>query len=229
MKPVIAAALLLGALTAAGCAGPPTQGYDPNAPAFEYTALGASDAVGVGAFPLTDGYVYRIRDELEEQGLARVRLLNLGVPQATADEIEDIVRLVWATGQPADLFTLWTGPNDVVAGDSVQDFEADLARILGYIREKTSAVVVMANVPDLTQLPRFREQPNNNVTRERIRAFNEAIARQANEFDVPVVDLFSQMPRDELVSDLDGFHPSNRGHERIAELFLEKIRPELGL
>ena len=32
-----------------------------------YVALGASDAVGVGASPPTEGYVFRIQDELEKR------------------------------------------------------------------------------------------------------------------------------------------------------------------
>jgi len=32
-----------------------------------YVAIGASDAVGIGASPLTNGYVFKIRDSLEEE------------------------------------------------------------------------------------------------------------------------------------------------------------------
>jgi lysophospholipase L1-like esterase len=34
---------------------------------------------------------------------------------------------------------------------------------------------------------------------------------------------------EELTSDADGFHPSNEGHARIAEAFMQVIRPALGL
>jgi lysophospholipase L1-like esterase len=67
------------------------------------------------------------------------------------------------------------------------------------------------------------------VTRERIRLFNDAIIRQARRHGMPVVDLYSQPVEPSLVSDVDGFHPSNGGHARIAQLFLDVILPAIGL
>ena len=73
-------------------------------------------------------------------------------------------------------------------------------------------MIVAANIPDLTELPRFRDDPNDDVTRERIEAFNEAIAEQAEDHDVLLVDLYGEPVEDDLVSDQDGFHPNNEGH-----------------
>ena len=75
----------------------------------------------------------------------------------------------------------------------------------------------------------FAEIPTTDVTRERIEEFNEAIREQAEEHDVLVVDTHREPVEDDLVSDADGFHPNNRGHQRIAERFLEVILPALGL
>jgi lysophospholipase L1-like esterase len=44
-----------------------------------------------------------------------------------------------------------------------------------------------------------------------------------------VVNLFAQPVREDLVFDLDGFHPNDAGHREIARLFLEEIRLKLGL
>jgi hypothetical protein len=43
-----------------------------------YLALGASDALGIGASPLRNGYVYRIRDELEQQTREKRKTPQLG-------------------------------------------------------------------------------------------------------------------------------------------------------
>jgi acyl-CoA thioesterase-1 len=193
-----------------------------------YSALGASDAVGIGAVPLTEGYVFRIEDELEEQ-IDDVHLVNLGIPAADVAAIENALELFLATGRDPDLVTLWTGPNDVIRGDDPEDFEGDLEDILAQLREETDAVIVLANIPNLTELPRFREEPDPDVTEDRIDAFNEAIGRQAGEFEVAIVDLHEEGVEDDLVSDVDGFHPNNEGHRRIAEEFLEVILPQLGL
>jgi lysophospholipase L1-like esterase len=192
-----------------------------------YTAFGASDAVGIGAEPVTKGYVYRIRDGLDAR-LDTVNLINLGIPGAEIDRIAESGRTFLQARARPDIVTLWTGANDIIGGRLVGDFEPDLGNLLARLRADTGAVIVMANVPDLTRLPRFTAKPAPTVTVERIRAFNAAIARQAARYRVPVIDLFAQRVELALVS-ADGFHPSNAGHARIAQLFLDTLLPGLGL
>src|SRR5881628_229690 len=59
---------------------------------FVYLALGASDATGVGALPLTEGYVFLIKAELDKR-VPGVALVNLGVPGARVDLIKEQVRI----------------------------------------------------------------------------------------------------------------------------------------
>jgi lysophospholipase L1-like esterase len=193
---------------------------------LRYTALGASDAVGVGAFPPTrNGYVPRVRDGLERQLGRSVELVNLGIPGAEIRAIEAALDASLRLGNRPNLVTLWTGPTDVIAGADPAEFEASLRRILARLRERTTAIVAVANVPDLTRLPAFAARPTPTVTTARVLAFNAAIERQATAFDAPVVRLFEQPFRSEYVSDIDGFHPSNEGHAAIAELFLRTLVP----
>jgi lysophospholipase L1-like esterase len=201
---------------------PPTQAK------FLYVALGASDATGVGAFPLTKGYVYLIRNAVEKFKPG-VSLLNLGVPGERIGPIKETVRVaVVQVGLKPNLVTLWTGANDLIAGDDPREFQADLRFILQNLRKTTAAVIVVANLPDLTKLPRFRDQPSPIVTLDRVRAFNKGIAQEAAAVNAPVVDLFAEPVSDNLVSDLDGFHPNKEGHREIAVLFLEVLLPKVG-
>jgi lysophospholipase L1-like esterase len=193
-----------------------------------YLAIGASDAAGVGADPLTRGYVFRIADELDDR-VDQVFLAPLAIPGATAEQLDSALELFLASEIQPNLVTVWTGPNDLIRGDDAGDFEDDLAEIFERLRDRTDGLVVTGNIPDLTQLPRFRDDPDEDVTRERIEEFNEAIAGQAEDHDVLVVDLYGEPVEDGLVSDADGFHPNNAGHERIAAEFLEVILPALGL
>ncbi|MGH7206572.1 MAG: GDSL-type esterase/lipase family protein [Nitrospiraceae bacterium] len=209
------------ALTLAGCTGVPRE---LKLRETFYLALGASDATGVGAIPLTNGYVYRIKGELEKH-FSRVELLNLGVPAARIGLIKDELTVVLRLGVNPHLVTLWTGANDLIAGGDPLAFETELRTILQRLHNETTAAIVMANLPDLTKLPRFRENPSPVVTPERVQAFNDAIARQARANKVLVVNLFAQELGDALVWDLDGFHPNNEGHRVIAELFLKLILP----
>jgi acyl-CoA thioesterase I len=193
-----------------------------------YLAIGASDAAGLGAEPLTNGYVFQIADELDER-IDQVFLAPLAIPGADTAQLEAALQRLLETEVEPGLVTLWTGANDVIRGGDVDDFEAALEEIFEHLRERTDGVIAVANIPDLTELPRFRENPDEDVTRQRIEAFNEAIAEQAADHDALVVDLYSKPVEDDLVSDEDGFHPNNEGHRRIAEEFLEVILPALGL
>ena len=190
-----------------------------------YMAVGASDAVGVGATPLTNGYVFQIRDELERG--RDVELLNLGIPGANLRAIRQAVHVALRAGANPDIVTVWVGANDLIDGVDEDDFEDDLDAMLEEIEDRTDAAVVIADLPDLTQLPRFREHPQPSVTPERIEAFNEAIKEQADEHDAALVRLSDEEVEERYVSDSDGFHPNDAGHRRIAELFLRAIRPLL--
>lgn len=194
-----------------------------------YVAIGASDAVGIGASPLTNGYVFKIRDSLEEESF-NVDLRNLGILGAELDRIKLAVEILLSdigsglVGNP-DLITIWVGANDIISGVNPEEFESNLESILEQLFAETSAFIVIANIPDLTQLPRFIENPSDNVTLERVNTFNGIIENLAEEFGIPVVDLFSVEITDSFISQ-DGFHPSNEGHQRIADLFLEIILPQ---
>jgi hypothetical protein len=77
------------ALQLSGCSATSRQQQD-----ILYLAVGASDALGIGASPLRNGYVYRIRDELEEHTRRNVRLLNLAIPNGTTRELRQALQMV---------------------------------------------------------------------------------------------------------------------------------------
>jgi lysophospholipase L1-like esterase len=217
-------ALAISATVLATCASKP-----PEPPQrLIYLALGASDAAGLGAEPITRGYVFQITNELDDR-IDVVLLANLGVAGANTEQLYDTLDLFFESDVEPGLVTVWTGANDVIRGEDADDFEDDLEDIFERLRDRTDGVIVAANIPDLTELPRFREEPDEDVTRERIEEFNAAIAAQAEDYDVLLVDLYSEGVAAGLVSDRDGFHPNNAGHQRIADQFLKVILPALGL
>jgi len=188
-----------------------------------YVAIGASDATGIGATPITNGYVFRIDSQLDKS-CGGTELNNLGIPGATADQIEN-VELPIAKEIDPEIVTIFVGGNDLTRGRSVESFEVDVRNILSTLKEKTSALVFIANLPDLTQLPRYLESPDSDVTLTRVLAFNDAISRQAQLYGVTVIDLYAAGVNDLLISD-DDFHPNNGGHQEIADLFLAQIIPQ---
>lgn len=208
-------------LSLTGCGGKKERPID-----FIYLALGASDATGIGAVPLTEGYVYLIARELDRQ-IHGVFLVNLGVPGARIDLIKEQVRVAKQIGTRADLVTLWTGANDLVNGDDPKQFQEQLRALLGIVKADISRTIVVANLPDLTMLPRFRASPSAAVTQARIDAFNRAIAEETRSAGGALVDLHASPVRDDLVFDVDGFHPNNAGHREIARQFLQVVLPKV--
>jgi lysophospholipase L1-like esterase len=205
----------------AGCGGTKEKSIE-----FIYLALGASDATGVGALPLTEGYVYLIARELDRQ-IPGVFLVNLGVPGARIDLIKEQVRVAKQLGTKADLVTLWTGANDLVNGDDPKQFQERLRALLRMVKDHISRTIVVGNLPDLTQLPRFRTSPSPTVTTARVDAFNRVIAEETRSVGGSLVDLHASPVRDDLVFDVDGFHPNNAGHREIAKQFLQVILPKV--
>ncbi len=184
-----------------------------------YVGIGASDAVGVGASPLTAGYVFLIANDLRQE--REVELINLGEIGARAGDM--VARQLGPAidAQPG-LITVWTGSNDIIAGDSTTRFEDDLDQLLGDLAERTQAEIFVGDLVDLTQVPRFVEDPDPDVTRDRVDAFNQIIRDTAARYSIHVVPL-SAMPLTPDLFSIDGFHPSNNGHRAIADTFLAEI------
>lgn len=191
---------------------------------IEYVAIGASDAAGIGANPITNGYVFLIEEGLEDDTGEEVELINLGIPGAeTADFVD--AELEVATRTDPDLITIWAGPNDLISGDSVEEFAGNLRELFSTLRAETSAFIVAGTIPDLTRVPRFVEEPDPDVTSARVAAYNDVIRSLASEFGIQIAELTQITPDATLVSDEDGFHPNNEGYRAMADIYLSVITP----
>ena len=124
---------------------------------------------------------------------------------------------------------MWVGVNDLVNGDDPSRFQSDLRQLLRTIQGSVSTVVVIANLPDLTQLEVFRSVPNPAVTLARVQAFNRAIEVEAPYVNASVVNMFGEMSADDFVFDENGFHPTKAGHRRLANVFRKVILERLRL
>lgn len=190
---------------------------------IKYVAIGASDVTGVGATPFTKGYVFIIDQKLEEQSNKEVGLTNLGIPGGTVDEMIEF-ELPIAKEIDPDLVTIWAGPNDLTRGESVEDFRDRLDELLSELSENPSTFIAIALIPDLTQLPKYQSDPDSDVTLSRIASYNNIITYLAATYGAHIVDLLITTASSEYISD-DGFHPSNKGHDIIAQQFLNVIIP----
>lgn len=190
-----------------------------------YTALGASDAVGIGAFPISEGYVFLLRGQMLTVK-AEVELHNLGINGARMEAFL-AEELAPAIASDPDVVTLWVGSNDVIGGRDPKDFRAGLDTILSELRARTSAQVFVGDLADLSKAPLYRTFPDPDVTTARVDAFNAEIRASVAAHGAFLVPIATQLPLDDATFSIDGFHPSNRGHVLLCELFWAEIKTRL--
>jgi lysophospholipase L1-like esterase len=130
-----------------------------------------------------------------------------------------------------DLVTVSVGPNDITTRQTAEQYERNMATIFATLREQTSALVVASLIPDLGVTPRFRATPERDAVARRAVEFNDALRRRARAGGAVVVDLYTpsrrEVPRRPELVGRDGYHPSDLGYARWAELMWQVIRKRI--
>jgi lysophospholipase L1-like esterase len=208
------AVLLMGmALVGSACVAPAVA-QKP----LTYVALGASDAVGVGAQdPESQGWVPRFGAHLGP----RARIVNFGVSGSTLSQAL-AEQLGPALDTQPDVVTVWLAVNDLNARVPLDRYTADLDTLLRQL-STTRALVLVGNVPDLGRLAAYRGVDAAPLSAE-VDRWNAAIAAVVARHGATLVDLYATWrevtEHPEYVS-ADGFHPSADGYQRLAEVFAE--------
>jgi acyl-CoA thioesterase-1 len=195
----------------------------PNASApkpLTYVAVGASDAVGVGARnPETDGWVPRLGARLGQN----VRVVNLGVSGSTLAQALD-EQLGPAVDAHPDVVTVWLAVNDLNARVGLEAYARDLDRLLAGL-SGTHARILVGNVPDLGRLASAAGRDPATLD-EQVGRWNDVIATTSARYSATVVDLHARWQEvadhPEYLS-ADGFHPSTEGYARLADVFAEAL------
>jgi lysophospholipase L1-like esterase len=194
-----------------------------------YVALGDSTVEGVAATSRNRNYVSLIHERLRAVYPA-ARVENLGRGGAVSADVVDR-QLSRAIGLEPDLVTLSIGPNDITTGVSVETYDKNVETIFRRLTRETNAVIVVNLLPDLTVTPRFRFSERRAALDDLTRRFNQALETRARERGIDVVDLYGpsreEVPgRPELIA-ADGYHPSDLGYARWAELMWKSIAPRV--
>jgi len=185
-----------------------------------YVALGASDAVGVGAKdPATEGWVPRFGARLGSD----VRVVNLGVSGSTLSQALK-EQLGPALDAEPDVVTVWLAVNDLNARVPLERYGADLDTMLGQL-ETTHARVLIGNVPDLGGLAAYRGIDPGPLRAE-VDRWNGVIADTTARHGATLVDLYStwqEVAQHPEYLSADGFHPSSEGYQALADVFGEAL------
>jgi lysophospholipase L1-like esterase len=193
---------------------------------LNYVALGASDGWGTGADdPEDENWPVDLADKLGNQ----THLVNLGVPGITLHDALDVELPVALDAHP-QLVTIWLAVDDLLANIPIESYNHDLDFLLTRLQATNPHVhIALANIPDLTLLPRFRTADQNTIQslRSQITAYNATIENAAQQHQVVLVDLYKQW---NLITDhpeyisADGFHPSTQGYAQLAEVFYQTLK-----
>jgi lysophospholipase L1-like esterase len=232
VKPVgfaIVAMLVLMAGSSARAAAMRMLPADPGAEVV-YVALGDSTVEGVGASTARNNYVGRLDARLRER-YPRARTVNLGVAGATSLDVLE-AQLARAIALHPHLVTLSIGPNDITGRVPSAAYAQNLDMILARLASETPAVIVVNLLPDLAITPRFRNKDSAPLVGRLSVEFNGVVARTAKRHGALVVDLYRasrrEVPRHPELLSADGYHPSDLGYARWAELMWDAVRTRIG-
>ncbi len=188
-----------------------------------YVAIGASDAVGVGATdPATGSWPARVAKLLPPGS----GFVNVGVSGSIA-LMARTAQLPGAIAQRPTVVSIWLAVNDMNATIEPASYAIDLAAIVDGLVSGTDAKIFLGNVPDVRPVPAYAEADKAALFRL-IQAYNAVIADIAAKHPgrVIAVDLFTGSAP--LVSTItvsgDGFHPSDAGYQLIADRFADAMR-----
>jgi lysophospholipase L1-like esterase len=177
-----------------------------------YVALGDSTGAGLGA--VDGGYVARLHNRVLEQRPGS-QLFNLCVSGATT---VDVLRgqLNQGVEKNPDLVTLGIGINDIGHGLTIEEFAENYERILSTLKQKTTAQIVVSNIPNISSAPVIASSLRDRY-HQQIVNFNERLQEIANRHEVTVFDIYSittrELPSHPEYFSRDGFHPSDSGYE----------------
>jgi lysophospholipase L1-like esterase len=180
-----------------------------------YVALGDSLTAGVGSNTTIATYVYQYAQHLMDKGNS-VSLINLGRPGArTTDLINN--QLAYTVSVNPDVITILIGINDIHDKQSLETFKKNYSYILTTLLEKTTAHIMVMNLPYLGS-DSIIFPPYNLLLNVRTRQFNDIIVSLVpqNNPRVSFVNLYdglykiSQHYPGYYSEDL--YHPSDKGY-----------------
>lgn len=197
--------------------------FFPKKKPFVYVAIGDSTIEGVGASHPMRAFPALVFEAIKKE-LKTVNFHNFGTSGA---RVRDLLayQVERAIALKPDLIIISVGFNDIARKTRLSEFEKDFLMLLKMLSQKTNAVIVVNNIPDISLAPSisfFRKILGKFL----VNKFNKKIERYVLEMEAILIDIYSQTRtlkgHKELVSN-DGLHPSDIGHAIWGNTILLRI------
>lgn len=189
-----------------------------------YVAVGDSAAQGLGASHVSDGYVPRLAASLKAMTGREVALINLSVSGAVIPSVltHQLMALRGLERQEAivpDIVSCDVGGNDV-------GYRMEPEVMVEFVQSLTRTLPEGTYIADV---PSFGPTPHGRRARE-ISEMIRVYADRDGHHHVPLEDFTSELA---LTTYLFGyhaadlFHPNSRAYQQWAQLWVDRIAPEL--
>src|SRR5579884_4216498 len=177
-----------------------------------------------GVCPVSGRMRPRSLARLVSKMLGAKRFVDVGIPGTTLAQGYD-TELSGALAARPVLCTVFFGVNDLRAGVPLKRFLSDLYSLVVTLRRAHVRVLIIG-MPDLSSLPVVRRVHIVGVAAV-VHAWNAGMARVARRAGARFLDLQSftrELAAHPNYVAPDGLHPSNAGHQRLAQVVVAAIR-----
>jgi lysophospholipase L1-like esterase len=203
----------------------------PSPQAIRYAVVGDSYSIGEGASE-SESWPRLLAQHLTATGCPVELVSNPSrTGWTTADALENELPLFRAA--KPDFGTLMIGVNDWVQGVEANAFRKRFAQLLDGMRAilPNEKLLLVVNIPDFSVTPKGGEYARGRDISAGLASFNQIIAQESRQRNLPLVDIFplSRQMRDsaDLVA-ADGLHPSAKTYARWAGLIFPTAQSLLG-
>ncbi|MCB1191108.1 MAG: arylesterase [Leptospiraceae bacterium] len=175
--------------------------------------FGDSLTAGLGLSHPDDAFPALIGKKLQKDGLKNFEIINAGVSGDTTSG--GLARIEWTISRGVDVFILELGANDCSMGKDPDLIEHNLTKIIQMVKGKNPKAKIL--------LVKMKAFPNmGEKYTKRFERIYENISRKENVSLSPF--LLIDVAGIQELNQLDGIHPTEKGHEIMAENIYASVK-----
>lgn len=189
-----------------------------------YLVLGDSTAAGWGAQNSEQTYASQVAQAVSQKGFC-VHVVNVAVGGARLRDVVQHQIAALKTVRP-QIVTVTVGANDATHETDDIEYSNELQQLFTALKSSNAKTILVANTPDMRQTPAL-SWPLAMKFGRRAQKQNAIFDRLISGTRIQKIDLFGEgkliYARDHKLYAADLFHPSGKGYEVWAKLFVRVL------